>query len=490
MRTSLQSRLFVGAAVVTVLAVAGGALAIYFSVRTSLMAEFDASLTAHAQALASLTEQTPKGIVVEIDPLMMPEFSRAGRPDYFVVWSAGAAPVVRSSSAAADSFRKPARPREDGHPFSLTLPDGRPGRAVVLVFPARVEDANETFTRAPDAAMLTLLLARETAGMDRRLSGLSIVLACVSLATAAVSGGLMALVVRRGLSPVGALAARIASLGENNLADRLNAPSVPAELRPMVDRLNDLLSRLDAAFVRERAFSADVAHELRTPLAGLASALEVCASRRREPEVYEQTVIRCLATVRDMHAMVEKLLLLARFESGQVAISPQPANLSELVADCLKPFQPRIAGRRLQVEVSIPSGLCLRTDPQHLRIIFHNLFDNAVSYANDAGAIRIAAAENHAHAVIRVSNTGSVLTPAEAERAFDRFWRADAARANTGLHCGLGLSLSRRIAQFLSGSLTATSIPGGCFEVTLTVSRCASVPPAVAVSNTAGRETD
>ncbi|MGA2500573.1 MAG: ATP-binding protein [Tepidisphaeraceae bacterium] len=468
MNSSLRSRLLVGTAVVTVFAVAGAAVAIYFSVRASLVAEFDASLTAHAHALASLTEQTPKGIVVEIDPLMMPEFSRADRPDYFALWSAGAAPIALSS-AVAGNLRKPASSLAAGHPFSLALPDGRPGRAIVLTFPVHMEEPDDTITRASDAAMLTLLLARETAGMDRMLSGLSILLAGVALATAVVSGGLMTLVIRRGLSPVGDLAARIASLGENTLAERLHAPSVPVELLPMVDRLNELLSRLDAAFTRERAFSADVAHELRTPLAGLESALEVCASRRREPDAYEQTVTRCLAAVRDMHAMVERLLLLARFESGQVSISPQLAVLCELAADCLRSFQARIAARRLQVAVSIPSDLSVRTDPQHLRIILHNLLDNAVAYAGEGGIVRMTAVNDEAHTVIQISNTGSTLTSADAEKAFERFWRADAARGNTGLHCGLGLSLSRRIAQCLSGSLTATSVPGGCFEVTLTL---------------------
>ena len=468
MKLSLQSRLFLATALVTVLAVTGAALVIYFSVRASLVAEFDASLTTHAHALASLTEQTPKGVVVEIDPVMMPEFSRADRPAYFVVWSDGTAPIAMSSSAARN-LRKTARTPDDGKPFSLALPDGRPGRAVVLTFPVHVETADDTIIRAPNATVLTLLLARETAGMDQRLARLSILLACVALATAAVSGGLMVLAVRRGLSPVGDLASRIAALGETSLAAKLPASSVPTELRPIVDRLNDLLSRLDAAFVRERAFSADVAHELRTPLAGLESALEVCASRRREPEAYEQTVTRCLTTVRDMHAMVENLLLLARFESGQVATSPQSANLCELFADCLKSFQPRIAARRLQVDVAIPADLSLRTDPQHLRIILHNLLDNAVSYANDAGVVRISAAEDHGQTIIRISNTGNTLTSAEAEKAFERFWRADAARTNTGLHCGLGLALSRRIAQCLSGSLTATSAAGGCFEVILTL---------------------
>ncbi len=473
MSRSLKVRLLAGTAAVTALALAAAALAVYFSVRVSLLAEFDAALGSQASAVVAATEKTATGIYVEIDAATMPEFSRPKHPDYCLMWADGVSAVYRSPSAAGADFTKPAIPGGAAYSF-VRLPNGRPGRVITLRFAPRVEDEDNTAqvpVAPPTVSSLVLQVARETRSVDKALSSMALLLVSVTAAAVLMSTVLMALVVRRGLRPVDALAGRIASVGEHDLSARLDHSAAPTELRPVIDRLNDLLARLELAFTREKSFSADVAHELRTPLAGLEAALEVCASRRREPEAYEQTVLRCLSAVRDMHAMMEKLLLLARFESRQLPISPEPVNLGEIVAGCLAPIGVRAAARRLRIQVEIPTDLSLKTDPAHLRIILQNLFDNAVSYADELGTIQVSGVASEADAVLRVSNTGSTLSNEDAERAFDRLWRADVSRSQTGLHCGLGLSLARRIAQALHGSLSATSSPGGTFEAVLTLPR-------------------
>jgi signal transduction histidine kinase len=122
--------------------------------------------------------------------------------------------------------------------------------------------------------------------------------------------------------------------------------------------------------------------------------------------------------------------------------------------------------KRVRVEVEIDPELAIATDGVMARLVINNLLDNAVSYANEGGYVRVEGRGDECGRVeLCVSNSGSVLNDAQARRAFDRFWRGDGARRNTGVHCGLGLSLCRELMELLSGEITATSEVGGAFLV-------------------------
>jgi two-component system heavy metal sensor histidine kinase CusS len=237
---------------------------------------------------------------------------------------------------------------------------------------------------------------------------------------------------------------------------------------PVVTRLNELLARIESAFGREKAFTADVAHELRTPISGLEAALEVCASRDRTGDEYRQVVSRCRATVEQMHRLVEQLLLLARAESGQVVMEMRWVGLNELLKDCWDAVGERALERALRLEWEVPAACEVRTDRGLLMVVVQNLFDNAVSYADEGGAVRVQWIEMDAGAVLRVSNTGCTLGEAEVAKVFERFWRDDAARSGTGRHAGLGLSLCRKIMALLGGEAMARVREGGVFEVEVT----------------------
>ncbi len=163
-----------------------------------------------------------------------------------------------------------------------------------------------------------LVLIRESGRLDRRLTELAWMLGGVFGLAMLVSAGGMALVVTKGLAPLNTLADRIHAIGVTDLSERIRLDESPEEMRPVVERLNGLLSNVESALARERAFTADVAHELRTPLAGLTTTLEVCGRRSRTVTEYEQVLGRCLKAARQMQAMVENLLLVARADANQV----------------------------------------------------------------------------------------------------------------------------------------------------------------------------
>jgi two-component system, OmpR family, heavy metal sensor histidine kinase CusS len=243
--------------------------------------------------------------------------------------------------------------------------------------------------------------------------------------------------------------------------------NAPAELMPVIHRLNDLLRRLEDAFSREKAFTADVAHELRTPLAGLRATLEVSLSQSREPEKHREAIRDSLQVAHQMQDMVDNLLWLARTEAGQLRVDRGPVDLGDLLNECWKTLADRAQTRGLCVDWDVHSPCALSTDRDKLRQAVHNLLDNAVTHADSGGRVRIEAGREPDRIRCRITNTGSRISPEDAERVFDRFWRGDQARTDTGVHCGLGLSLSRRIVTLLGGRISVTSAVGGEFSVTM-----------------------
>lgn len=464
---SLRGRLLLGTGIGSTVVLLAAGLILYALVRMSLREEFDATLAAKARALMTLVEQDGDKIDFEAANLDMPEFERADHPEYFELWLADNNVLARSKSLRERDLARYGGTSGAPAFHKVHLPDGRRGRLVSLVFTPRQEN-NEG--ESPDAAgprEVTLVVARETASIDRTLAQLEFFLVGVWAVAILVTLGVLALVVRRGLRPADRLAAQIGRVDEADLSTRIELANAPAELMPVVQRLNDLFARLEAAFGREKAFSADIAHELRTPLAGLRATLEISLSNPREPAAYREAMADCLAIAQQMQAMVENLLSLARAEAGQITIARSPVDLSELLDECWKTLAERAGARGLRVDWRIARPCVLQTDADKLRQVIYNLLDNAVTYADERGRIVIENASIDGRTRLRVANTGSRVTAEQARHVFERFWRGDAARTDAALRCGLGLSLAQKIVTLLGGTIVADSTAGGEFVVTL-----------------------
>jgi two-component system sensor histidine kinase QseC len=456
--------LLIGSTLASGVTLAVLSMATFVLMRRTLIADFDSASLAKARALSAAVEQKGRHVIVEAGEVPM-EFGHHERPEYFTLHLDDGTELVRSVSLGNGRLAD-ATVGAEPHFQTIALPDGRHGRLVALRFVPRTEHENddddheaETPAGAPTRTAV-LTLARDTGDIDSTLIHLKAVLASLSVAALAMSGAALLLVVRGALRPLNQLAREIESFPEGDLSHRLNESDGPIELGAVVERFNGLLSRLHNTFRRERSFTADVAHELRTPVAGLLTSLQVGRSRRREPEAYEALIDKCLKMTGGIRSIVDTLLLLTRAESGQLPVNATRVDLVELIDDCWKPFRQRAADRRLHVELAITWPCVIETDSEKLMMILNNLFDNAVSYANEGGEIRIEIVRNGAAGELIVANTGSGLSNDDAKLAFDRFWRGDRNRSDTGVHCGLGLSLCQRLAVLLRVSLTVESRDG------------------------------
>jgi two-component system sensor histidine kinase QseC len=477
-RLTLRGRLLAGTAAATagILLLAG--LLIYVIVRSSLRTEFDTALTASLRAIAALTEQDAHTVRMEPETANVAEFRRKERPDYFAAWLPDGTVVATSASLEGKSLPHADTPRIDPIVYeSVRLPDGLAGRQATIRFVPPVEDPTGRVTRGTREVVLTV--ARHTWEVDQKLAGLAWLLAGVVSSATLAAAGAMWLVVGRGLRPLAALASRISAIDRQRLGGRVELSDAPAELTPVVQRLNELLDRVQSMVLRERRFTADVSHELRTPLAGLEAMLDVCATRPRTSEEYGRTLAKCLRIVRSMHVMVDNLLTLARADARQLTLTRSRVWLGAFLEECWVGMAADARAKSLAAVFQVGDDVELETDPDKLRIVINNLLDNAVRHSDEGGWVRVQAGRTADRGVeLLVSNSGSTLSADDAQRTFDRFWRGETSRKDTGLHCGLGLSLCREMVALLGGRIAATSEPGGVFEVRVWLPQSVSQSPA------------
>jgi two-component system sensor histidine kinase QseC len=443
-------------------------LVVYTIIRRALVDQFDGSLVSMAQILAASVEVDGGEIELEFETEQMPDFQRADCPAYYQLWRSDGSVVAKSPLLGADNLSR--LEGEVNTPVAGASRDrnGRPERAVSLTFTPRPSDTDQLGGQAPaQQQALTLVVARDASDLHRQLHLLLWLLLIVSTAVITLSLLVAAFVVRQGLRPLNSIAAEIAAIREDALSDRIATASVPTEIVPIKNRLNDLLSRLEDAFVRERRFTADVAHELRTPLAGIRSTVEVTLVRARDAAEYKAALSQCLAIVEDMQRMVDNLLMMARLDAHQVTFHKEQIDLAELVDSRWRPFSEKARERGITFENRAKENLAVNSDRENLAMILSNLMSNAAEYADEAGRIWVDAARTDDSVEIAVSNTGCSLSHEQVLHVFDRFWRADAARREVGTHCGLGLALVYRTVNALGGSCTAQIDDGGVFTAKL-----------------------
>jgi signal transduction histidine kinase len=309
-----------------------------------------------------------------------------------------------------------------------------------------------TAQRPTGTRRVAIYLAADSTSIHRDLRLLAGVLAALWL-FATVLSALASMWLRRALlRPIDRLSVLIAAIDPDNLKTTIPATEVPVEMLTVIERLNTLIGRLDAAFNRERSTIANIAHELRTPVAGIRATLEFALARG--PHASREEDLRdCLKMTESMQAMIVNLLTLARLESGQARLSPQPVLVQEVVTACLAGLAQRIRERELAFTVRIEERLAVPGGDEHLRMILGNIIDNAVSYAVAGQPVEISAAMHDGWAVIEVVNATDGRLH-DVSEIFQAFWRGEAARSS-GHHCGLGLTLVQRLVHLAGGTVTA-----------------------------------
>lgn len=243
------------------------------------------------------------------------------------------------------------------------------------------------------------------------------------------------------------------------LGYRVDVPSGPAEVRDIATAFNLMLERLQSGYERLYRFSADLAHDMRTPLTNLTGHAEVALSRERSAAEYARVIEDSLNEYGRLSNMIEAMLFLARADASNVIVDKVPVSLSEELEKAGKYFS--VLAEEHGVTITVLSERTVFADPVLLRRCLNNLLANAVEHAKPHTSIQIRGVEAQDCTRIQITNEGAPIPDEDLERIFERFYRIDAARTSSGWSTGLGLAIVRSIMQLHGGTVSAQSLPGG-----------------------------
>jgi two-component system, OmpR family, sensor kinase len=250
-------------------------------------------------------------------------------------------------------------------------------------------------------------------------------------------------IVGRGLAPLDEIAGALRARHPASL-EPVATGSVPIELQPLVDALNQLLQRLDQSFDAQRRFAADAAHELRTPLTALTMQIQL-AQRAQNVDERATAFERLSQGVKRATRLVQQLLILARLDSNAAEQTPAPVDLAQVAASVVEELRPAGEARGIQLASSTTAGCTVLGHADALAILFTNLIDNAIRYSPAGGRVEVSLHRHDDNVIAEVDDTGPGIAPEERERVFDRFYRG-AASASAATGSGLGLAIVHQIA--------------------------------------------
>jgi two-component system sensor histidine kinase QseC len=450
---------------------------LYQYMHAVLNRQFNAALADKAHALCSLIKMQANG-ELEFELAQQP-ISPSGNAEfeYFQIWDEDGTVLMRSPALGKQDL--PRLAAQTPVFVDIDLPEGRPGRAMLLRFAPIAEDEEAGDSTKPQnqpaqatGKNITVAVASDRGDLDRVMallvSALLLVAAFVGIGTVLV----VSFVLRHGLKPLEQVAQEAAKIDIQSPHVRFSSDAMPCELQPICRRLNDSLERLMMAFQRERRFTADVAHELRTPIAELRSLADVALKWPSDPEMSLPNFFRDAKDIaRQMEGIVTTLLALARCQSGAATVSAEAVNLGEVIKEAWQTCEQKAQERGLGFTFGNSSQLILQTDRTMLHSVISNLLGNAVEYATQSGAISCNVQRSDSGVKISVTNDTDILAPDDLPHLFEAFWRKDPARTDNS-HCGLGLTLVEAYAKILGGKV-CVSMPtkeSVCVELDLPLS--------------------
>jgi signal transduction histidine kinase len=386
------------------------------------------------QMALSLREQGPA-----VDTLRIP----SGDPDFdFVVeiWSQNGAPIYRSreepplAEGAPLGFNDVSIDNQSWRAFGLQA-----GPRVILV--AQPWSARKAMAgRAALGTIAPLLLLTPLLGLATWW------------------------IVVRALRPIKDAAAEVQARDADSLAP-VAAQNLPQEIAPLVGALNHLLERLSGAFQAQRAFIADAAHELRSPLTALRVQLQLLG-RAADDAARSQAMERLGAAIERANLLVQQLLTLARNEPGVAAAPFVPLRLDSLAREAAAECAGSALARNIDLSLDAEAGLETPGDADSLRALARNLIENAVRYSPEGGRVRVRVHAAGGRALLEVCDSGPGIPAAERARVFDRFYRGEV-QGQSG--SGLGLAIVKAVAERHGATLELGDADLGGLKVTVSL---------------------
>lgn len=439
--------------------------ALWIGLRIRLAGAFDDQL--REQATLTLATVEVQGTTIALDP---PQPAVSQRDDSFVRLIDHNGRIVSDTSRAMGDV-----PLDEGDiAAALTgttrLSSERVGNRTFRVASVPVLASNDV------AGVLQVGMARSE--LNEVMDELLVAILIAAPAALVVSAGGGYLLARRALDPVDAIARTAGSIGGGrDLHARLNLDLPDDELGRLAATFDGMLDRIEAAFERQRRFTGDAAHELRTPLALMRGRIDLARARRRTIEEHEATLDGLDSDLARLSGVVGALLLLARSDTGRLAIEREPFDLASTVRRVADQYTETAAAAGVTLRLST-TPTPFEGDEDLLVQVLVNLVDNALAHTPAGGTVTIGCRTDGLTVHLWIADTGKGIAAEHQTRVFDRFYRVDSGRVRATGGAGLGLSTCRAIVEAHDGtiSLTSTLNEGTRVEAVLPVAPTAAQP--------------
>jgi heavy metal sensor kinase len=306
-------------------------------------------------------------------------------------------------------------------------------------------------------------------GVAREYLNFSLYSVPLIIAVSALVGWLLA---ARALKPFEEITRTAEKITHENLNTQIVTEHKEEEIQRLVQSFNSMVQRLDESFQQMRKFNADVAHELRTPLAIIQGETEVALRSPNVPEEIYSVLSSNLEELDRLTRIVNDMLTLSEAEAGRQVLVKEPVNVRELLEDLVDQMRLLAMDRSIQIDVQGFTDLYVDADKLWIRRAVINLLDNAIKYSKPGGRIEVSASSHDLQIYLKIKDYGIGISQQDLPHIFDRLYRADPARSRDNGGAGLGLALVKWIIEAHNGTVHVASQPdlGTSFEITLPAS--------------------
>ncbi len=427
------------------LILATGQIVVDRVVTSWLLEQFDNALESKARALVTLTKFDGSEVELDFADEFMPEFESPNSPEYFELFLGDGSLLERSNSFNGYAASQFADQSSEVIVSDTTLPDGRNGRRIAIKFIPQIEDKalrKKIPLEKRPRAILRVSLERESLDL------------------------VITRAIKLGLEPLNQINDEISQISPRSIDRRITSKGQPAELEPIATQFNLALSEIEKAFIRERQFSSDVAHELRTPVSEIRSLAEVGL---RWPD--EKDIRSYFGDIHDsatqLDHLIENLLYLCRSEEGDIKLEYSDIPLKQELEKVCRGFDKDVSERNLSMRLPGQELPVIHVDAQLFEQVLKNLIFNAISHSPTGETVSIRSKINAGYCTLEIENKMlDPLSTADLEMIFKRFWRKDSARQSGG-HAGIGLSLVKIYADLMKLELNTSILEGERFLIIL-----------------------
>ena len=358
----------------------------------------------------------------------------SGHDYYFIAWDRNGVELARSESTPADE----------------PPPDGAEEEPQ-----ARMRGTRRELGRLLPSGQWVLVgcdLSRELGDLTRfgwLLTGVGTVVFAGGLA-----GGWW--ITGRALHPLVEISATAGHIARGDLAQRIPTEEMDDELGELAGVLNETFDRLEANFARQARFTADASHELRTPITVILTQTQAVLARERTPEEYRASLAACERAAQRMRHLIESLLTLARLDSGDSAARRETCDLAAIAGDSVELLRPLADEAKITVKLELAPAAC-PGNPDRLGQVATNLVANAIHHNRPGGTVNVSAGRRDGRVFLEVADTGPGIAAEDLPHIYERFYRADKARAGAAGRTGLGLAITQAIVDAHGGTLEVSS---------------------------------